>query len=82
MLLILEKKGLVTKQSAYRGLLFLTDEGKAAAEQVCAIAGRAVELSGKDLSEPMRENFYPALESITANLRKLSRDGIPKDKEN
>ncbi|MBQ9121139.1 MAG: winged helix-turn-helix transcriptional regulator [Clostridia bacterium] len=82
MIAILEEKGLVAKQvsggSLYRGLLFLTEKGKVAAEHVCVLAGRAVEIAGKDLTEETRAVFYKALDSITANLIKLCRDGIPK----
>lgn len=81
MLAILEEKGLVEKHvvdgSLYRGLLVLTEEGKIAAEQVCQRASRAVEVAGKDLTDETREIFYKALESITANLRELSKEGIP-----
>ena len=81
MISILEEKGLVKKQvvggSLYRGKLQLTDEGKIAAEQVCRRASRAVELAGKDLGESERDIFYRALESITANLRELCKEGIP-----
>lgn len=81
MISILEQKGLVTKQvvdgSLYRGLLMLTAEGKAAAEHVCNRASRAVEVAGKDLNNETREIFYQTLDSITVNLRKLSKEGIP-----
>lgn len=81
MIAILEEKGLAEKKvvdgSLYRGLWVLTDEGKAAAQQVSQRAGRAVELAGKDLTDETREIFYKALESITANLTALSREGIP-----
>lgn len=81
MLAILEEKGLVEKRvvdgSLYRGLFVLTDEGRVAAEQVCHRASRAVEMAGKDLSDETREVFYKALESITLNLRELTKNGIP-----
>lgn len=81
MISILEEKGLVTKegvnQSLYRGLLKLTEEGKAAAEHVCKRASLAVELAGKDLSEEAREVFYAALDSIISNLREISKEGLP-----
>lgn len=81
MLAILEKKGLVEKQSVdgsmYRGLLVLTDEGKTAAENVCKRASRVVEMAGKDLTDETRAIFYKALESIVSNLREISRKGIP-----
>lgn len=81
MIAILEEKGLARKKvvggSLYRGLWVLTEEGRAAAEQVSHRAGHAVELAGKDLSDETREMFYQALASITANLSKLSKEGIP-----
>ena len=81
MISILEQKGLVTKQvvdgSLYRGKLRLTEEGKLAAEQVSQRASRAVEVAGKDLTDAERESFYKSLDSITANLRELCREGIP-----
>ena len=81
MIAILEDKGLATKKdvdgSLYRGLWVLTDEGKQAARQVSLRASRAVELAGKDLDEETREIFYKSLESITANLTVLSKEGIP-----
>ncbi len=81
MIAILEQKGLVKKQmvdkSLYRGLLVLTEEGRTAAEHVCERAIRAVEISGKDLSNKDREVFYNSLESIASNLQRLSEEGIP-----
>ena len=83
MIAILEEKGLVTKQSTgvsrYRGLLTLTPAGQEAAEHVCRRAAAAVEAAGCDLSDDNRDSFYRSLESITANLRKLSREGIPQE---
>ena len=81
MLALLEEKGLVEKQSVdgsmYRGILVLTDEGKAAAEHVYKRASLAVDMAGKDLTDETRAIFYKALESIVSNLRELSRKGIP-----
>lgn len=83
MIAILEEKGLVTKEatggSRYRGLLKLTVEGRKAADHVCRRAGAAVEAAGRDLTDEEREIFYRSLDSITANLRRLSRDGIPQE---
>ena len=82
MMSIMEKKGLVTKegihQNLYGGVFKLTDEGKDAAEQVKKRASLAVELAGKDLTDESRKVFYNALESIAANLREISRVGLPK----
>ena len=81
MIAILEQKGLASKKvvdgSLYRGLWVLTEEGKMAAQQVSLRASRAVELAGKDLTDEDRDLFYKALESITANLTQLSKEGIP-----
>ena len=60
-----------------RGHWVLTEQGKNAAEQVCLRASRAVELAGKDLTDETREIFYQALESITANLTELTKEGRP-----
>ena len=82
MIAILEEKGLVKKHvvdgSLYRGRLVLTDEGRLAAEHVSERASRAVELAGKDLDDETREVFYKALGTITSNLQKLSKEGIPR----
>lgn len=82
MMSIMEKKGLVTKegihQNLYGGVFKLTDEGKDAAEQVKKRASLAVEFAGKDLTDESRKVFYNALESIAANLREISRVGLPK----
>lgn len=81
MMTIMEEKGLVVKegtnQNLYRGVFRLTEEGRLAAEQVRRRASRAVELAGRDLSEAQRVALYEALETIVANLRRLSREGIP-----
>ena len=81
MMSIMEQKGLVTKESVhqnrYGGIFRLTEEGWKAAEFVCQRAALAVELAGKDLSEEVRAHLYAGLESIAANLRDLSRDGLP-----
>ena len=81
MMAIMEQKGLVRKegvhQNLYRGVFRLTEEGTAAAEFVCRRASLAVELAGKDLTEEKRAVFYEGLEAIAANLRELSKDGLP-----
>lgn len=81
MMSILEKKGLVTKESAhqnhYRAAFKLTEEGKMIAEHVRERANLAVELAGKDLSDDKRAVFYEVLESITINLKDLSKEGLP-----
>ncbi len=82
MMKIMEEKGLVRKEGGhtnrYGGVFLLTPQGYTAAEQVEQVAGRAVELAGRDLSEEKRAIFYEALESITDNLKELSSNGIPR----
>ena len=81
MMSIMEKNGLVKKegvhQNLYRGTFKLTERGREAAKHVRERASLAVELAGRDLTEENRGVLYQALESITANLRKLSKEGIP-----
>lgn len=83
MMSIMEKKGLVTKESVhqnlYGGSFKLTDAGREAAEHVRRRASLAVEIAGRDLSPEERESFYTALESIVANLRILSQEGLPSE---
>ena len=79
---VLQEKGFVTKEevnrSLYRGLLKLTDQGRAAAEQISRRASLAVELAGAGLSEETRSCFYEALDSITTHLREISKEGLPR----
>jgi len=81
MVSILQDRGLVTKEevggSLYRGRLRLTEAGREAAGQVCRRASLAVELAGRDLSEEHRRIFYEVLDSITSNLREISKEGLP-----
>ncbi len=78
----LQERGFVIKEgiyeSLYRGLLKLTAQGRAAAEQVSRRASLAVELAGVDLNEETRMCFYSALESIAGHLREISKEGLPK----
>ncbi len=77
----MEKKGLVTREGkeggTYRAKLLLTEEGKKAAGFVCDRAEIAVSLAGKGLDEEDRKIFYGALAIFEANLRRISRDGLP-----
>lgn len=83
MMAIMEKNGLVTKegvhQNLYRGVFKLTEQGHAAADYVKRRATLAVDIAGRDLSEENRTIFYAALESIAANLRILSKEGLPEN---
>jgi len=86
---LLEKKALVTRSDpegkAYRALLKLTPAGRELAEHINGKAQAAVELASCGLPEEKRNIFYEALELITGNLQKLSKEGLPentaKDKE-
>ena len=81
MMSIMEEKGLVTKegihQNRYRGVFKLTEKGKIAAEHLKKRVTIAVEFAGKDLTDEKRAIFYEALESISSNLRELTKEGIP-----
>lgn len=83
MMSIMEDKGFVRKesngQSLYRGNYKLTEAGTKAAEQVYQRAASAVQYAGRDLDVEKRTIFYDGLESIAANLRFLSKNGIPDD---
>lgn len=83
MMRIMEKRGLVTKESAhqrrYNGVFRLTKEGTAAAEQVKQRAALAVELAGKDLTNESRAILYTSLASISDNLRQLCKEGLPNE---
>lgn len=83
MVAILEKKGLVRKESVggnlYRAKLRLTEEGKQAAEHVQQRAALAVELAGAGMTDGDREIFYRCLENIAANLQTLSKEGLPQN---
>ena len=85
MMAIMEKKGLVYKegihQNMYKGVFKLTELGREAAEFVNRRARLAVSLAGRDLSEEKRFAMYEAMESIAANLQKLSVEGLPKEEE-
>ena len=83
MVSILEKKGLVKKESVgsnrYRARLVLTQEGRHAAQQVRKHAALAVELAGTGMTDEDREIFYRCLEQITENLQTLCKNGLPTD---
>lgn len=81
MMSIMEQKGLVVKegmhQNQYKGVFRLTDGGKAAAEYVHRRASLAVSVAGNDLTDETRAILYDALESVAANLRDISENGLP-----
>ena len=81
MVSILEKKGLVKKESVggslYRAKLLLTQEGRNAAQQVRKQAAMVVELAGTGMTNQERGIFYRCLEKITGNLQTLCKYGVP-----
>ena len=80
----LEEAGLIFRQEQkgihYRIPLILTEAGKAAAQNVNAVAGRAVEMAGTGLNDEQRTVFYHVLGVIASKLHTISRDGL-KEKE-
>lgn len=78
----LEKEELIERKiidTGYRAPITLTDKGMTAAKEVGNIARKAVSIAGKDLDDESRKIFYSALDSIAANLHKLSKEGLPEN---
>lgn len=73
-------KGLIERvpcgENLYRAKLVLTQEGKAAAENISRLAEKAVELGGKGISREKRNDFYETLELIANNLKTISQEGL------
>lgn len=80
----LEAAGLLIRREQhgirYRVPLVLTEAGQTAAQEVNAVAGRAVEQAGAGLNDEQRNVFYTVLGEIAQNLHTISRDGL-KEKE-
>ena len=76
----MREKGFVTKLASeggvYRARLMLTEEGKAAAENICSIAARAVEFGGKGIDDEKRAVFYDILGLISENLKRPAEEGL------
>lgn len=79
----MEAQGLIVralnKESTYRAKLYLTDEGRNAADYVRKKASAAVEQAGRGLREEDRKVFYATLELITGNLQTICQNGISDD---
>ena len=67
-------KLIVREDNGYRAKIFLTEEGKKAANYVCDRAANAVDMAGGALSEKERMAFYSALEQISNNLKIISKN--------
>ena len=76
---VMEKKGLIKKEGAqYRAKIMLTEDGKKLSSRVRERVIIAVEAGGFGLSDEERDVFYHSLEVISSNLKKISKDGLPK----
>lgn len=79
----LEKRGFVRREGGsvgqYRARLILTEAGLALSDTVGKKASLAVELAGTGLTEEQRIQFLEALDRITENLSKLSKEGLPEE---
>ena len=75
-----EKKGLIKRENTtvngYRAKITLTDQGREATKALRERVKLAVEKGGEGLSEEERESFYNALQTISVNLKKISKEGL------
>ena len=82
---VMERQGLVCKAEpagkSYRVPLQLTEKGQILAQQINEKAKAAVEQASFGLPDEKREVFYEALELITANLLRLSKEGLDRKKK-
>ncbi len=76
----LESKGLVVRKNTtvngYRAKITLTKQGREATKTLRERVKLAVEKGGEGLSEEQRDDFYNALEIISTNLKKISKEGL------
>ena len=77
---VLESKDLVVRENTtingYRAKITLTEQGREATKALRERVKLAVEKGGDGLTEEQRESFYNALEIISANLKKISKEGL------
>lgn len=75
-----EKKGLVKRENTtvngYRAKITLTEQGRESTKALRERVKLAVEKGGEGLGEEERNNFYNALEKISVNLKKISKEGL------
>ena len=80
MMSILDSKELNIKEGShaklYRGTLKLTEQGTLLAAQITKRAELAVKQASEGLTDEKRAVFYEALDTITANLQRIARDGL------
>ncbi|MBE7034235.1 MAG: MarR family transcriptional regulator [Ruminococcaceae bacterium] len=76
----LESKELIVRENTtvngYRAKITLTEKGRESTKALRERVKLAVEKGGEGLSEKERDSFYSALEIISANLKKISREGL------
>ena len=80
----LEEIGIVVRNGAdanYRVRFILTDKGREVATALADKARVAISCISELNDERERELFYRALETIAANLERLSVSGIPDEKQ-
>lgn len=79
---IMEEKGLVQRQATgknlYRAQVCLTQQGIAAAQQICQRASVAVECASTGYSQEHRDIFWTVLDTIAGNLQTITKTGLPK----
>jgi DNA-binding MarR family transcriptional regulator len=76
----MEEKGLLVRDDTpYRAKLRLTDKGREVSRFVRERGQKAVEAAGCDLSDEDRRIIYALLDSISARLESISRDGLPEE---
>ena len=75
---LLATKGLLERSEGkpYRARITLTEQGRVLAEQINMKAKSAVEQASFGLPDEKRVIFYEALELITNNLQRLSKEGL------
>ena len=76
----LEAAGMITREDPngkrYRSMLYLTDKGRAVAEQVSDRVHEAVSQVGNSYDVETREIFVHVLNKIALNLQELSQKGL------
>ena len=78
----MEKQGLVHREGVgsnlYRAKLMLTEQGRAAADNVNQLAAVAVDVASEGISDDQRKMLYEMLDGIATHLQTLDEKGLPK----
>ncbi len=76
---VLEKEGIIRRdgRNPYRALIVLTEKGQDIAGKVNKKVCIAVQSGSKGLTEEQRTVFYQSIDIIAANLKALSKEGLP-----